>query len=57
MKVGDRVAIGTGQGGYVTGEVVAVFPEGEDANIKVRIDGHDGFVCGDYYESELEVVK
>ena len=55
MRVGDRVLIETGRGGYLTGEVVAVFPEDGDANIKVRLDGVDQY--GDYYEEELEVIS
>lgn len=54
MKVGDRVVISTGNGWYLTGGVVAVFPNDGDANIKVCMDGGESY--GDYYESELEVI-
>lgn len=53
MRVGDKVRVETWTGHPVEGVVVAVFPESEDANIRVRSE----FGLGDYYEEELEVVS
>lgn len=54
MRVGDKVRVRTVYAPF-EGEVVAVFPNDGDANIRVRFDGMDQH--GDYYEEELEVVS
>lgn len=53
MRVGDKVSVDTGIGYSVEGVVIAVFPESEDANIRVSFGGAD---FGDYYEEELVVL-